>query len=81
MTTEEMVSVVLDVIDANVEAAPADLPDAEIVNWVDREGWPIYHVHGDDPDVVNVFAGGTWLFGCSRVEYRKVLETVRERLA
>ena len=80
MTSDEMVSVVLDVIDANVEYAPADLPESEVGGWVEREGWPLYHVHGDDPDVVNVFAGPTWLFQCTRAQYRDVMQRVTEEI-
>lgn len=57
MTTDEMFSIVLDVIDANVEYAPADLREEEIGDWVEREGWPIRHVH--DGKWVNVYAGST----------------------
>lgn len=76
MTTDEMVSIVLDVIDANIEYAPADLAESDIAEWIEAEGWPIYHVHGDDPDVVNVFAGPTRLFGCTRAQFRTVMDRV-----
>lgn len=76
MTTDEMVSVIEDVIDANIEAAPADLPDSEIGEWVEAHGWPIVHVHGDDPDLVNVFAGPTLLFQCTREQYQEVMDRV-----
>jgi len=78
VTTDEMVSIIEDVIDANIEAAPAELPEEEIGEWVEREGWPVYHVHGDDPDVVNLFAGGTWLFECTRAQYREVMRRAAE---
>ncbi len=76
MTVDEMVSIVLDVIDANVEYAPADLPESRVGEWVEAEGWPIYHVHGDDPDLVSVFAGPTRLFRCTRAEFRTVMDRV-----
>ena len=81
MTVDEMVSIVLDVIDANIEYAPADLAEDDIGEWVDNHGWRIYHVHGDDPDLVNVFAGPTWLFQCSRMQYQEVMSRVDEGLA
>lgn len=80
MTTDEMVSIVLDVIDANIEKAPEDLPDEEIGGWLEQEGWPIYHVHGDDHDEVNVFAGGTWLFRCTRSQYEEVTRRVSKEI-
>ena len=60
MTVDDMVHLIEDLIAANIEAAPADLPDEAIGEWVDAHGWPVRHVHGDDPNVVNVFAGGAW---------------------
>ena len=73
MTTDEMVSILWDVVEANIDAAPADLPESEIGEWVEREGWQVLHVHGDDPDVVNVFAGPTWLFRCTRAQFEEVM--------
>ncbi len=78
MTTDEMVSIIEDVIDVNIETAPDDLPEEEIGEWIDREGWRIYHVHGDDPEVVNVFANGHWLFECSRVQFLEVMRRLSE---
>lgn len=56
MTTDEMLSVIEDVIDANIARAPADLPEEEIGEWVESEGWPVFHVHGDDIDAVSLGA-------------------------
>lgn len=64
---------VLDVIDAYMGTAPADVPESEIGEWLEAEGWPIYHVHGDDPDLVNVFVGPTWLFRCTGSQLWEVM--------
>lgn len=72
-SAEEMVSIIEDVIAASMEAAPDDLVDSEVAAFVEEGGLTIHHVHGDDPDVVNVFAGPTWLFRCTRRQYQEVM--------
>jgi hypothetical protein len=70
---DEMVSILIDVIEATVEVEMAP-PGSELAEFKETD-FEIRHVHDTDRRI-SVFAGSTLLFQCSPAQWREVVRVL-----